>query len=1040
MSEAAPSESEASPRTEPRGSSASPTSDRKSKKSKKEKKGKKDKKDKKDKKEKKKKDEEAAKAKAADERKKKRPTSRPEAVPVEVKGAEPFEDAEFHLNLVVTGDNSTDLPGLLGLYASGVPLKTSKKKKDKKEKEKEKEKSKDDGGGGGGGGEGGGGGGGDGGGKKKKKKVEEKVTFTSGTKLGFLSKIVGTGGREEVVKANVTLSYENQCRAAHLVDADGVLLCYTPVSVDSFDRLKTDWLPTIEKYTKRPDGSKAPIALCATRLDLLSKFMKKKLEVIKVNRSVMFAEEHQMLAHSECSARHNKGVKHAIESIVALIIRDKRKLPNPPVTAADKEIQRIKDLRTSVKSAKSMWVCKWVDQHQRFYYMNRATKEFLTERPEDFDGIDFKGTQEQEVKGKELAEVQGHSEAVEQLQTAAMQVSAEIGELNAQMHELQREQARQRRLRALWSDRPDAVRRAAAQEAALRADEEFVDSEERQAGIAQVTACRESMREVLEAAPVAAASTFKQKEQANQQLRQQLAELQAERRDGAARLEKAHEALDSGEKQVQRLRGVIEKNKAAHEAALAEETRLNEEIKDRVEQRMKEQQLLIREKEAERLKTAHAQAGLQEAGNLLRAVDKLELDIMRNHGCDAASDGRSTEALQAELAFLVEAKNAVAAELAATCATGVTAFDRLTDLRNRYVAALADLDEECRENDLRVASALALPARIVHIFTRHAEKLAGDAARHTRDAAAVRRTLAALDAEDSLDVSDVMRTAPRTCARPSRERAERRLADAIERRRTAQRQRYVLGNRAEVCSMEHDYLLRLQVARAEDRVAHAAVGRQLVAEIDSVVETLLGASSPWAAALPPALEGAATAAAAAPRVSLALLCSNGLLQETRVSLVASESFVLRRRERKRRAKESEAREYQRMLRFLDSSGDGGSRAAARQQRAAAGSPLSPGGASSRRYSVAEAPVTSERIRSFAFASNEIRRDVAVEKAHKSETAAAQRLPRCLTYGADDVDFPTKYHHPLAYNKTTYATTASSTWLRYTREASVSYRA
>jgi GTPase SAR1 family protein len=113
---------------------------------------------------------------------------------------------------------------------------------------------------------------------------------------------------------------EQTSRSRAITDADVIVVCYSAVDRESFENVKSYWVPEIRKLNK-----KKPVVLVATQSDIRD----------ENNSDHVSDTEGQNLMklinadyYNTCSAATNDGIKKVFESVILATMRYRKKKTN----------------------------------------------------------------------------------------------------------------------------------------------------------------------------------------------------------------------------------------------------------------------------------------------------------------------------------------------------------------------------------------------------------------------------------------------------------------------------------------------------------------------------------------------------------------------------------------------------------------------------------------------------------------------------------------------------------------------------------------
>ena len=678
------------------------------------------------------------------------------------------------------------------------------------------------------------------------------------------------------------------------------------------------------------------------------------------------------------------------------------------------EIVRLRELRTSVKvQQKSLWVCRFIEDKQRYYYICRTENLFLVERPVDFDGVDHKAVAEEEALGerkrllhsrgdRELEAVREHSERIEALQCNALEASSEVATLARELHQLRSEETRLAKAKLHWSALLATTQKNIVLEHTTRSEEELADEEEGNERRSSAELYATTERQLLETPVSTTQAFFKQKEEANTSLRDQVAKLKSESQHLQDKLDHVATTVDNMRRQNSNLQAVITTGRARCIASQEKEAVLIHSIKAQQENKSITQHKVTRARQSESREAHRARKGELKEGELRREIDRLQDLIRRKHteALDETTDGRGHPRADTTLEQETAEKQRLISDVAKSCSVGVETMDAVLQTRNECVQALKSLEILYTENFRLISSAVVLPSRIVGVFAANSEKLRQGLLKISAERQYLLQERAQCDAHECLDVSELLRSA---ASGESMQRKRQDLTIRITALRTTEREvsrrLFLLNTKSDVCSMEEEYLLKLQQTRVQDRVAHMDAARQSIEYADRLLQGIarLPAEWPLSTAIPDGPHA----------LSLAVRCSNGVLSETRRNLAATEAFVLRSKERKKIQRSREKQENRRIIRWLG------------------------GGVQKVQHGTVR--IGTEEVGRFAVANADLEKEMDDERHHITKLDR-RRLPARISR-AGDVQLPKKFEKAVTHNSVSYAVEAATAWMQYSRDLS-----
>ncbi|CAG2186142.1 CDC42 [Mytilus edulis] len=116
-------------------------------------------------------------------------------------------------------------------------------------------------------------------------------------------------------------SYEDQsARSKTITESDVIVVCYSAVDKESFENVKSFWIPMVRKLNK-----KKPIVLVATHSDMRDE---NNTDHVTDTEGQNFMKSINADYYNKCSAATNEGVKNVFESVVCAAIRYRKKKTN----------------------------------------------------------------------------------------------------------------------------------------------------------------------------------------------------------------------------------------------------------------------------------------------------------------------------------------------------------------------------------------------------------------------------------------------------------------------------------------------------------------------------------------------------------------------------------------------------------------------------------------------------------------------------------------------------------------------------------------
>ncbi|XP_052701688.1 rho-related protein racD-like [Crassostrea angulata] len=125
--------------------------------------------------------------------------------------------------------------------------------------------------------------------------------------------LVDTAGQHE---------YSNLCTATYK-KSRVIILCYSVIDRQSFDRIKTFWIPELRKNL----GKRVPIVLTATHTDLRNdKYIKRCIEVVSSSEGKQLADSFGAKGFYEISRSNISQTNDIFECAVKAVVGEKRTL------------------------------------------------------------------------------------------------------------------------------------------------------------------------------------------------------------------------------------------------------------------------------------------------------------------------------------------------------------------------------------------------------------------------------------------------------------------------------------------------------------------------------------------------------------------------------------------------------------------------------------------------------------------------------------------------------------------------------------------
>ncbi|CAG2186144.1 CDC42 [Mytilus edulis] len=121
-------------------------------------------------------------------------------------------------------------------------------------------------------------------------------------------------------KYSVNIYEDQSARCKTITEADVIVVCYSAVDKESFENVKSFWVPMVRKLNK-----KKPIVLVATHSD---KRDENNTDHVSDAEGQNFMKSINADYYNKCSAATNEGVKNVFESVVCAAIRYRKKKTN----------------------------------------------------------------------------------------------------------------------------------------------------------------------------------------------------------------------------------------------------------------------------------------------------------------------------------------------------------------------------------------------------------------------------------------------------------------------------------------------------------------------------------------------------------------------------------------------------------------------------------------------------------------------------------------------------------------------------------------
>eukprot|EP01060_Flectonema_neradi_P017512 TRINITY_DN24397_c0_g1_i1.p1 TRINITY_DN24397_c0_g1~~TRINITY_DN24397_c0_g1_i1.p1 ORF type:complete len:928 (+),score=224.19 TRINITY_DN24397_c0_g1_i1:34-2784(+) len=713
---------------------------------------------------------------------------------------------------------------------------------------------------------------------------------------------------------NVTLRCQEEPEETpEIKSADGIIFGFTPLLEHTLLSVRSTWIPLIHKCAQ-PD---VVTALCATRLDLANRHVRKGGTVLEPSHCALEAQHLKLNSYFETSSRNNKGVRHAIEQTVKMALNKKLGDPPPLYELTEAEVVRLNEVRASVKAPRPKSVWKQIEKNGRYRYWNRKTGEQRRTRPPDFDGVDVEAEEREKTNRLRLeclAErdntekeiISDHVMRVSSYQEQCLEIARENAFLNKEIIQLRKEESRLCERRKEWIERSEAVKLATAAEMSNRAEEDLAIEEEISEKKVLEESCREEERKLLEHPVTIDPSRFRLKAEANAQLESVLSIEEQENKSLVSQNKEIQSKLNNCIATNNKLTHLIDfGNKRYHDEKTAVQSQ-RERLAKISAKRDQMQSDLVRAKELEGQHRLFQEHRDQADDMLAQEIDKMELDIMHHHKNKTSilqNSESKLEDLRVSIDGYKSSRTQLSRELAALSATDDNLLTVILNKKNSYLEALTVRDDLYETHYKLIEQALKLPLRVANIFDRHARYLLKKAAKLTEVKRSLDQKLTSLQNVSNLGLSQVLTTnvMSDTVRMGHDDKRPLVLSKQInkltQQRATLKQEASMLTEKASICRVEHGYLERVLRTRLEDRANHGDYSRQLVSHVDSVLNQL---SQPkpqeWHPPTTPMfglLPGSNS-----DHKSLALGFSSGLLPETRSNLLAAEAFIIRRRHRK----------------------------------------------------------------------------------------------------------------------------------------------
>ncbi|XP_052105491.1 cdc42 homolog [Mytilus californianus] len=119
---------------------------------------------------------------------------------------------------------------------------------------------------------------------------------------------------------NIYEHEDQSARSKTITESDVIVVCYSAVDKESFENVKSFWIPLVRKLSK-----KKPIVLVATHSDMRDE---NNTDHVSDSEGQNFMKSINADYYNKCSAATNEGVKNVFESVVFAAIRYRKKKTN----------------------------------------------------------------------------------------------------------------------------------------------------------------------------------------------------------------------------------------------------------------------------------------------------------------------------------------------------------------------------------------------------------------------------------------------------------------------------------------------------------------------------------------------------------------------------------------------------------------------------------------------------------------------------------------------------------------------------------------
>ncbi|XP_052105493.1 cdc42 homolog [Mytilus californianus] len=113
---------------------------------------------------------------------------------------------------------------------------------------------------------------------------------------------------------------DQSARSKTITASDVIVVCYSAVDKESFENVKSFWIPMVRKLNK-----KKPIVLVSTHSDMRDE---NNTDHVSDSEGQNFMKSINADYYNKCSAATNEGVKNVFESVVCAAIRYRKKKTN----------------------------------------------------------------------------------------------------------------------------------------------------------------------------------------------------------------------------------------------------------------------------------------------------------------------------------------------------------------------------------------------------------------------------------------------------------------------------------------------------------------------------------------------------------------------------------------------------------------------------------------------------------------------------------------------------------------------------------------